>query len=158
MGNRAGVAAGPLLAAAGYHPWNDAGERLGEWIIRRCDLGGLLEVMCHRRKVILLEQDRTKWERRCDLAHAIAHVDLAHRDNTDDKAEEAAVRLSAKRLIHRDDLARALRWTEGRATTETAELLYVDAHTLKARLTHLHPAERAFLRRELSDLNDMLAA
>lgn len=133
-----------------YSPWDDAGDRLAEWVIEHASLRGLHEVMCWRRKVILLEADRTVAQRRSDLSHAIAHVDLCHRDALNTKSEAAADRLAAKRLIHRQHLADALVWTAGRATWETAEILRVDLPTLNARLAHLHPAERAFLRRALA--------
>lgn len=134
-----------------YHPWDDAGDRYGDWTIRRCDLRGLHEVMCMDRKVILLEAARTKWERRCDLAHALAHIDLGH-GSFDDKSEAAAVRYAAKRLIHRDRVADAVAATNGEVTQETAELLGVDMETLMIRLTHLHPIERTVISRRLSGL------
>lgn len=134
-----------------YHPWDDADARHGEWVIRRIPMRGLFEVMCWRRKVILLEADRTKWERRSDLAHAIAHIDLEHHDPEDTKAELAASRLAAKRLIGRFRLAEAMIRTEGRLTFETAELLGVDLPMLLNRVTHLHPCERAFLQRKVSE-------
>jgi hypothetical protein len=145
MGNRTGVAASGAVSL--YSPWQDAGERLTDWVIERVQLHGLHEVMCWRRKVILLEADRSVAQRRSDLAHAIAHVDLGHRVALDSKCESAADRLAAKRLIDRAPLAEALAWTGGIATIETAELLRVDMPTLRNRLTCLHPAERAYLRR-----------
>lgn len=149
MGNREGVAQASGSVAV-YSPWEDAGDRLSEWVIEHTSLGGLHEVMCWRRKVILLETDRTISQRRSDLSHAIAHVDLGHRRALDNKSERAADRLAAKRLIHRVDLADAMLWTEGRVTHETAEILRVDLQTLEARLEFLHPSERAFLRRALA--------
>lgn len=140
-----------------YHPWDDAGERHRDWLIRRCSLGGLHEVMCVERKVILLESERSKWERRCDLAHAIAHIDLGHLQ-FDDRAEAAAVRYAAKRLLSRDDVAAALAETLGDVTPETAEILGVDMPTLRARLTCLHPAERAAINLKLSALLELRAA
>lgn len=140
-----------------YHPWDDAGTRYQDWVIRRCHLDGLHEVMCMERKVILLEAERTKWERRCDLAHAIAHIDLGH-GSFDDKSEAAAVRYAAKRLIHRDRVAEAVAHTNGDVTLETAEYLGVDMETLSVRLHHLHPAEKAVIRRHLAGLLEVRAA
>lgn len=148
MGDRESTAEAPGSVAV-YSPWDDAGDRFADWVIEHTSLQGLHEVMCWRRKVILLEVDRTVAQRRSDLSHALAHVDLGHRDALDNKSERAADRLAAKRLIHRFHLAEALRWTGGAANMEAAEMLRVDLPTLNARLSHLHPAERAYLRREL---------
>jgi Zn-dependent peptidase ImmA (M78 family) len=151
MGDRAG--AERPVGERCYHPWDDAGRRFADWRIRRCNLNGLYEVMCVRRKVILLEANRTKVERRCDLAHALAHIDLGHQEFTDHN-EEAAVRYAAKKLLHRDEVVQALRLTEGQMTHETAELLAVDMPTLRARLTHLHPVERIYIRERLQPVLD----
>jgi Zn-dependent peptidase ImmA (M78 family) len=137
-----------------YNPWEDAGTRHGDWLIERVPLRGLHEVMCRKNKVILLEQDRTMRQRRCDLAHAIAHIDLDHTDSFDRKAEAAAVRYAAKMLIDLDPLADALAATGGRVTYDGAHLLGVDVETMTARLQHLHPAERAHLRRRLAHLHE----
>ena len=98
-----------------------------------------------------MERDRTVTQRRSDLAHAIAHVDLGHRRALDRKSELAADRLAAKRLISRSELAAAIRATSGAIGHETAELLRVDMATLRARLTYLHPAENAYLRRQIEE-------
>lgn len=154
MGNRASIEG---AVGERYHPWEDAGRRYGDWRIRRCNLNGLHEVMCVRRKVILLEANRTKWERRCDLAHALAHIDLGH-FRFNDQAEAAAVRYAAKRLLHRDDVVAALRQTGGEMTWETAHLLGVDVPTLKARFDHLHPLERAYIRERLQSVLELQGA
>jgi hypothetical protein len=148
VGDRAGNSQAEALADI-YSPWDDAGARLEDWIIEHVSLGGLIEVMCWKRKVILLESDRTVAQRRSDLAHAIAHVDLGHRLALDRKNEQAADRLAAKRLISRQELVEAIKWTGGRIGQETAELLRVDIATLRSRLTYLHPAESSYIRREL---------
>lgn len=149
MGDRKGAEEAPREVAV-YSPWEDVGGRLSEWVIEHTSLRGLHEVMCWRRKVILLERDRTVAQRRSDLSHAIAHIDLGHRRAFDPGTETAADRLAAKRLILRVPLADALVWTQGAATEETAEILRVDIPILRARLSHLHPAERAYLRRRLT--------
>lgn len=137
-----------------YSPWDDAGERHGDWIIERVPLRGLHEVMCVKNKVILLERDRTKWERRCDLAHAIAHIDLGHTEQLDRKTESAAVRHAAKLLIDLEPLGDVLAVTGGRVTYDGAHALGVDVETMTARLQHLHPGERGYLRRRLTHLTE----
>lgn len=105
--------------------------------------------MCWDEKVVLLELHRGIAERRCDLAHAIGHLDLEHRGDTfNTKHEEAARRYASKMLIDLVPLADAMAWSESR--DEVAELLRVDVSTLNKRLEHLHPAERAFLQRRLA--------
>lgn len=141
-----------------YNPWADAGERHGDWIIERVPLRGLHEVMCRKNKVILLEENRTKWERRCDLAHAIAHIDLEHTDSFDRKTEQAAKRYAAKMLIDLEALGDVLATAGGRVTYDAAHALGVDVETLTARLQHLHPGERGYLRRRLAHLHEEHAA
>jgi Zn-dependent peptidase ImmA (M78 family) len=138
----------------GYNPWEDAGTRHGDWIIERVPLRGLHEVMCRKNKVILLERDRTMRERRCDLAHAIAHIDLDHTGSFDRKAEAAAKRYAAKMLIDLEPLGDALAVTGGKVTYDGAHLLGVDVETMTARLQHLHAAERGYLRRRLARLDE----
>lgn len=137
-----------------YSPWDDAGERHGDWIIERVPLRGLHEVMCIKSKVILLERNRTIRERRCDLAHAIAHIDLGHTNSFDRKTERAAVRYAAKLLIDLEPLADVLATTGGHVTYDAAHALGVDVETLTARLQHLHPGERGYLARRLSHLHE----
>lgn len=154
MADRAGLQ--EASGIVGYHPWEDAGLRHADWIIEHVSLGGPIEVMCWRRKVILLERDRTVSQRRCDLSHAVGHIDLGHRKSFDRASERAADRLAAKRLIALVPLGAALLWTDGRPTLETAEILSVDLPTLEARLTCLHPAEKGYLGRVLS-VKEMVA-
>lgn len=141
-----------------YNPWIDAGERYGDWIIERVPLHGLHEVMCIKNKVILLEQDRDKWERRCDLAHAIAHIDLGHVSRFDRKSEQAAVRRSVKMLIDLEPLGKALSESDGEVNRRAAWSLGVDLVTLRTRLQILHPAERGYLMRTLAHLREEHAA
>lgn len=109
------------------------------------NLYGFTEVMCTRRKVILLEADRDKWHRRVDLTHAIAHIDLGHVDRHDMKAEEAAVRYAAKLCLDLHPLGEALAESRGRVDASVAYDLGVDLETLQVRLRHLHPVERSYL-------------
>lgn len=111
--------------------------------------------MCIRDKVILLERDRTKWERRCDLGHALAHIELGHTDRQNKNDERAAVRHAAKMLIDLVPLGEALAQSLGKATDEAAELLGVDVETLTVRLQVLHPTETAYLRRRLAHLEEL---
>lgn len=117
------------------------------------DLGGVKEAMCVKDRVILLDQSRSMIERRCDLAHAVAHIELGHTDRRNKADERAAVRYAAKMLIDLDDLADAIETSAGLVDECAAAYLNVDMETLAARVEYIHPAERGYLRRRLSALS-----
>lgn len=131
-----------------YEPGRDAAERYPDWVIRHRPLShGIPEVLCRRRKVILIESKDDWPSKRCSLAHAVAHLDLEHdvaATGHFDRIQEAeADQYAARKLITIDALAAVLSWT--RFTTEVAEELQVDVRTLNTRQVHLHPSERAEL-------------
>lgn len=98
-----------------------------------------------------LDKEMRRARRRCALAHAIAHLDLAHTPvGVDYEAwqEREADKLAARRLIPLDALADALRWT--RSTPEIAAELDVDVGILLARVDVIHPVERAVLIRAVA--------
>lgn len=131
-----------------YEPGRDAAQRYPDWVIRHRPLShGIPEVLCRRRKVILVESGESWAAKRCSLAHAVAHLDLGHEATSgafDHTQEAHADQLAARRLITLDDLADVLCWT--RFSTEVAAELEVDIRTLNTRQVHLHPSERAELR------------
>lgn len=132
-----------------YEPGRDAAQRYPDWVIRHRPLShGIPEVMCRRRKVILIESREAWAAKRCSLAHAVAHLDLGHEATKagtfDRRQEDHANQLAARRLIALDDLIDVLCWT--RFSTEVAAELEVDIRTLNTRQVHLHPSERAELR------------
>lgn len=139
-----------------YSPWDDLGDRFANWTVRHVPLSGLYEVLCARRRVILLEANRSLTERRCDLAHAIAHLDLQHwpvHDVYDIRHEEAATLLGARRLVPFDALLDAVRWAS--CSAELAQVLRVDMPTLEVRLRHAkHPSERPRLLAALQSKGD----
>lgn len=133
-----------------YDPGHDAALRYPDWVIRHRPLGGVIpEVMCPTRRVILIEAAHTWPEKRCSLAHAVAHLDLGHpeisRGYFEAREEAEANQMAARRLIRIDDLAAVLAWTRYR--TEIAAELDVDLPTLAVREKHLHVSERHYLRR-----------
>lgn len=93
----------------------------------------------------------TQVERRSVLAHELGHAvrgDLPCADNVSQIRQECAVdQWAARRLIELDALLDALRWSDDR--DEVAECLWVTVELLDVRLRHLHPSERAYLRRNL---------
>jgi Zn-dependent peptidase ImmA (M78 family) len=138
--------------AVRYEPGRDAADRYPDWVIRHRALShGIPEVMCRRRKVILIESAETWPAKRCSLAHAVAHLDLGHTTTPagvfERDQEIDANQLAARRLITVEDLAAVLCWT--RYDTEIAEELEVDLETLRTRKRHLHPSERAELQRQV---------
>jgi Zn-dependent peptidase ImmA (M78 family) len=140
-----------------YDPGHDAAVRYPDWVIRHRPLShDIPEVMCRRRKVILIEAKHSWAEKRCSLAHAVAHLDLGHTSNTagifDRDQEEHANQLAARRMVTVEQLAAVLSWT--RHDVEIAEELCVDLLTLEMRKRHLHPAEVAKLRRQVSWLEE----
>lgn len=97
---------------------------------------------------IVLNPDQSQVERRCTLAHELAHIELGHRGGCVAKHESQARRLAARRLIKVEHLADALLWSQNRH--EVAEVLWVDVDTLDTRLAHLHPAERHYITQRLA--------
>lgn len=96
---------------------------------------------------ILLRKGLTQAERRCTLAHELAHHRLKHQVVCDRTAgvrqEVEADALAARWLISLEDLADAELW--GRYPAEVAEELWVDLPTFKARIRGLTTDERAFV-------------
>jgi hypothetical protein len=96
---------------------------------------------------IWLREGMTQVERRCTLAHELAHIDAGHTTCQPD-AVERRIRNRAARYLLPDphEIAEALVWSRG-DVHEAAEALWVDEPTLRARLDvrHLHPAERAII-------------
>lgn len=132
-----------------YEPGRDAAERYPDWVIRHRPLShGIPEVLCARRKVILIESEDSWPAKRCSLAHAVAHLDLGHTTLPagvfERNQEIEANQLAIRRLITIEDLAAVLAWTKW--TTEIAAELEVDVATLTLRRKHMHPSELATLR------------
>ena len=138
-----------------FDPWAYAGAVHPDWVIRFDDLHGIPEIMCWRKRVILLELDTDKRRRRSSLTHAIGHIELEHRGSAfDTKEERAADRYAAKMLIDLEPLGDVLAITGGRVTYDGAHALGVDVETMTARLQHLHAAERGYLHRRLTHLTE----
>lgn len=89
-------------------------------------------------------------ERRSALAHELEHVHRGPFPRHAKAKEEAAVNAAAARkLVDLHALGEALAWA--RHESEAAEELWIDVPTLRARLAHLQPAERAYLAGRLID-------
>jgi len=140
-----------------YEPGADAADRYPDWVIRHRPLThGIPEVLCRRRQVILIASGSTWPEKRCSLAHAVAHLDLGHHEIStgffDARYEAAANQLAARRLITKEALADALCWTRSRG--EIAEMLDVDLATLRCREENLYGGEQLWLRNNVRWLEE----
>lgn len=129
-----------------FHPYDYLGEHYPDWVIRFDELHGFDEIMCWRRRVILIEHAHDVHERRCSVTHALAHIELEHRgDEFDTKEEESADRWAGRQLIDLYELGDVARWHGWLVTNEMARDLKVDRRTLDVRLRTLHPNESGYL-------------
>ena len=123
-----------------YNPWR-ALRHLGErvhLIWEPLEPGILAET--DGEGVIWMDPDQYQVQRRCTLAHELAHIELGHTAGCTGPDERAATHLAARWLIDMDRLLDAISWTE--ELEEAAEVLWVDMPTLEARLLGLTSAER----------------
>lgn len=104
--------------------------------------------------VIAMREGLTQVQRRCSLAHELAHLRRQDRPTGNghyDLRQEAAADLWAARyLIDVRALGEALAWS--RHAAEIAEELWVTQHLLRVRLENTPPSERHYLRRRLASL------
>ncbi|MGJ6980035.1 ImmA/IrrE family metallo-endopeptidase [Aestuariimicrobium soli] len=99
---------------------------------------------------IWLHDRLTQRERRTTLAHELVHIDRGHTSCQPSDVEASVWREAARWLLPDiETVGEALAWAH--SLDEAADELWVDCRTLQARLDHLHPAERAYLRRRLTD-------
>lgn len=113
-------------------------------------------------RIILMRPGLKQVQRRCALAHELAHVELGHSgqceygdaDRQGARAELAADEWAAHRLITLSALADVLVWTDDPA--EAADELWVTRRLLEVRLEQArrHPGERAFVAKRLREKHD----
>lgn len=98
---------------------------------------------------ISLRRGMTQAERRSTVLHECLHVERGPALSTLAAREELRVEKETARLLLPDmhAVADALAWAHDLA--EAAEELWVDEQLLRCRLAHLHPSERAYLKRRL---------
>lgn len=92
---------------------------------------------------IEMHPDQLQVERRCTLAHELAHIELEHTSGCTGVEEAQARQLAARWLIQMKHLLDALQWTEHMG--ELAEELWVDEPTLYDRLDGLTQSERGMI-------------
>lgn len=133
-----------------HHPWREF-RALADWTLQSAllplDFVGITDF---DDKTVTLDRRLLQAERRCTIAHEIEHIRrgpvptdpvLAARE------EEQIDTAVARKLISLEQLGEALAWSAN--MQEAAAELWVDLPTLEARLNHLHPSERHYLRRRL---------
>jgi hypothetical protein len=105
----------------------------------------------HRLRAIVMDKRLTQVERRSAIAHELGHAirgDLpCGSDILDARQEDVVEQWAARKLIELPALADALKWSDD--PEEVADALWVTRDLLLARIEHLHPSERAYLRRAL---------
>lgn len=90
---------------------------------------------------IRMHPHQSQVQRRCTLAHELAHIELGHTGGCTPATEREAAQHAARLLIDMDDLLDALRWADD--LREVAECLWVVEETLLARYDGLTSEERA---------------
>lgn len=141
-----------------YDPGADAAERYPDWVVRTRDLMQVPEVLCWERQVILVNQALSKTERRCALAHAIAHLDLEHRavfgERFEAREEAEADELAAERLLD-DVTVIANAAYSAMSFAELAADLNVTPRILRIRWASLRPQDRMRLERRLAAMEQI---
>lgn len=140
MSSRLGASAG---SAEPYDPGADMARRYPEWVVRHKRIAPIPEVLCVRRKVVLVDTEADRACRRSALAHAIAHIDLGHvpeSGRTGRRYEMEADTLAAERLIPLPRLADVLTWAL--CPAEVADELEVTAHMVRVRVRSLTQDEK----------------
>lgn len=131
-----------------WNPYEYMGEHHPDWVIRFEHLFGIPELMCWRRRVMLIDPGDGQHQRRSSMAHAIAHLELMHQGSVFCGKEEAAAnKWAAGMLIGVRELADAAQWHHWQVGEDLASDLHVDLETLTTRvnLARTHPAERSYL-------------
>jgi hypothetical protein len=130
-----------------YHPWRALRE-LTDWTLHWRPMHGRLGLTNWADRTITLHPDQDQAQRRSTLAHELEHVRRGPVPSAYWHREERAVdKAAARRLITLKAMGEALAWAHN--LEEAAEELWVDVDLLRVRLSHLHPAERHYLRRRL---------
>jgi hypothetical protein len=136
-----------------YDPWQHARE-LELTVEIRPIADGDWGYYDHRRRRVAIRADLCEYERRCTLAHEIVHAERGDRCNLAELDELWVHVEAAYRLIPIAALAAAVvQWGEDQH--RLGDELWVDRHTLQVRLEHLHPSERAVVRRALARREDV---
>lgn len=137
------------LLAAMLHPWRRLRDLAHVRLLWHD--GGPKGVTNFAAQTISLRRGMTQAERRSTVLHECLHVERGPVLTTLAAREELRVEKETARLllpdVHR--VGDALAWAHD--LREAADELWVDEQLLRCRLEHLHPAERGYLKRRLTD-------
>lgn len=131
-----------------FHPWRWLRARPNidlTWSREIAEMGttdGLARIVLH--------PDQLQVERRCTLAHELAHIELGHTRGCHPWDETQARQYAARWLITMDRLLDVLSWTND--LDEAADELWVDEETLRDRLDGLSEIERAMIVRRYMEV------
>lgn len=135
-----------------YNPWDDAARRYPDVHIEWHPLLPAHAMWAPAERVILVDESISRAERRCALAHELAHMDTGDLPTElcffARRQETCADVLAARRLVSLDRLVAAARYAPD--ARELAEELDVTLNVLAIRCARLHPAERGQLERVLT--------
>lgn len=131
------------------HPWRKLRDDHPDWHVVWVDLPDeVLGITNHDRKEIALNRRQLQCQRRVTLQHELIHVREGHDGHCNEKIERAIERQVARDLIPIERLADAACWAH--TLRELSDELWVDDRLVVTRIEHLHPAERAYLTRRMS--------
>lgn len=131
-----------------FHPWH-ALRALTSWtLLWSAPASGARAEVHWPSRTITMDPLLLQAERRSALTHELGHIERGPFPCwATDREERAVDATAARRLIDIRALGDALVWSQD--PHEVAEELWVDVPTLEARIAHLHPSERHYLRRRL---------
>ncbi|CAB4683944.1 MAG: hypothetical protein F2667_00005 [Actinobacteria bacterium] len=119
--------------------------------IRRHD-GGKMGRALHAANAVSIRNDLSWHSFCCTLLHELLHLLNGPQCHGLRAKEEESVRRQTAREMLPDiyDIGEALAWAH--TPMEAADELGVDIYVLRKRLRHMHPAERGYLQRRLSEV------
>lgn len=114
--------------------------------------GGKAEWYSPAEDHMMLRPGQLQVERRCAVAHGLAHRDLGHSGvceypdsvRMSSRFEEAADDVAARRLIRLSDFINVICWTDDK--DEAADALWVTRHYLEVRLDYMTQGEQKCVR------------
>lgn len=131
-----------------WHPWRHL-RSMTDVAVTWDAPDGTLGTWCAVTRAMAFHPEQSQAQRRCTATHEIVHAELAHAGPCTESTELMVLKISARRLIGVRALGDAVVFhLDDRAAL--AQELWVDRQTLDARLDHLHPAEKGYLRRRLT--------
>ena len=122
---------------------------MGDWTYYVADLPpGVAAATRWSDKTIWLRPGLSQVQRRCAIEHERQHA-LRGEPGLYGKDEAAVRQATARALVPLDRLIDAAKWTID--LHEAADALWVTPAVLRTRIEHLHPSERAEIRRALDE-------